>query len=719
MHDDPAKQPTVAAIKAEGSVDATMPPPRNPASDTQPARPASQAESTGAWGTSPSAMDATAPPPGRPPANSESTGDWGTQAAANNESTGAWGTQAAGKSDMTMAHAADSPTRTGSGGGGGAAGTAGGGARSQATRMGGTESVGGLPDGVPAQLGGYQIVKELGRGGMGSVYLARQLSLDRNVALKVMQPQWARDPVFVARFTREAYAAAQLVHHNVVQIYDIGLERDRHYFSMEFVKGQSLKELVTREGKLDIEMAVGYTLQAARGLKFAHDQWLIHRDVKPDNLMLNDQGIVKVADLGLVKKTGVADLPAGKNGGEVSDSSKTSLGAAGDITMANVAMGTPAYMSPEQSQDAANVDHRADIYSLGCTLYVLITGRPPFQGNTAFEVMSKHQTEPIVPPEVLVKRVPKDLSTIILKMTAKKPQDRYANLGDCAAALEKFLGVQSSGPFTPKEEHANLLEDCVKRFNDSAAAKLKPLIGWGFTGACVLIALVCGLFGIPLLSFGFLGLAGMTLLAGFVVCGSADRSHLFVKFRELLSGSSWGDRLLWAGSLILFVGVLAIFSFSLLGMFLGFAVLAIGLAFAFQFTINRKAAAERNGPVEDAEKMLRNMRLLGLEEQAIQQFVCKYSGDPWEAFYEALFGYEAKLAARQNWGRGDRGRARAKSGAWREPIIGWIESRERKRKEARERKHLQAIEEQGLKAKGMSASEARSQAEAALGEDAA
>src|SRR5262249_19572151 len=159
---------------------------------------------------------------------------------------------------------------------------------------------------VPQALGGYTVIKLLGKGGMGAVYLARQVSLDRNVALKVMNPSWAKDPVFLARFTREAYAAAQLVHHNVVQIYDIGEEHGTPFFSMEFVPGQNLGEIPRGKGKLDIEEAVGYTLQAARGLKYAHDQGMVHRDVKPDNLMLNDQGIVKVADLGLVK------LPSGE-----------------------------------------------------------------------------------------------------------------------------------------------------------------------------------------------------------------------------------------------------------------------------------------------------------------------------------------------------------------------------------------------------------------------
>ncbi|MBY0458573.1 MAG: serine/threonine protein kinase, partial [Gemmataceae bacterium] len=148
---------------------------------------------------------------------------------------------------------------------------------------------------------GYAVEREIGRGGMGTVYLATQLSLDRPVALKVMSRRWAKDPIFVARFTREAFAAAQLSHPNIVQIHDIGEVEGARFFSMEYVRGKSLSDLLRVQGKLDPETAVGYILQAARGLKHAHDRGMIHRDVKPDNLLLDEQGLVKVADLGLVK----------------------------------------------------------------------------------------------------------------------------------------------------------------------------------------------------------------------------------------------------------------------------------------------------------------------------------------------------------------------------------------------------------------------------------
>jgi hypothetical protein len=193
---------------------------------------------------------------------------------------------------------------------------------------------------LPPRLGGYEVLKVLGKGGMGAVLLGRQVSLDREVALKVMHPKIAQNAGFVARFTREAYAAAQLTHHNVVQIYDISEDKGRHFFSMEFVRGQSLMELVKKEGKLAPAVAVGYVLQAARGLKYGHVQGMVHRDIKPDNLMLNTDGLVKVADLGLVKLPS-GDLPMQAGSlppSEDGDTQNTELTRAGSV------MGTPTYM---------------------------------------------------------------------------------------------------------------------------------------------------------------------------------------------------------------------------------------------------------------------------------------------------------------------------------------------------------------------------------------
>src|SRR5262249_49115834 len=151
--------------------------------------------------------------------------------------------------------------------------------------------------------------------------------------------------------------------------------------------------------------------------------------------------------------------------------------------------GTPMFMAPEQGRDSAHVDHRADIYSLGCTFYILLTGQPPFSGKTTLEVLSKHATAPLVPPEMVAKRVPKELSAIVKKMMAKKVEERYADMGEVIADLEKYLGIQSTGPFSPREEHASALEAAVQRFNESPRAKQRKWIILGFFGACALAVL--------------------------------------------------------------------------------------------------------------------------------------------------------------------------------------------------------------------------------------
>ncbi len=562
-----------------------------------------------------------------------------------------------------------------------------------------------LPPGVPPMLGGYQILEQLGQGGMGTVYLARQLSLDRKVALKTMKAEWASIPRFLTRFTREAYAAAQLVHHNVVQIYDIGEDHGIPFFSMEFVPGTNLAQLVQQQGKLDVETAVGYVLQAARGLKFAHDQGMVHRDVKPDNLMVNDQGIVKVADLGLVKTPDAAAAEdAAAEGRPAADQPA-------NVTAAGIAIGTPAYMAPEQGTNASGVDPRADIYSLGCTLYVLLTGRPPFQGKTALEVITKHLTEPVVRPDVLDQRVPPEIADILMKMLAKKPAERYPDLAAVIRDLEKFLGVSAAGPFAPREEHARALEEAAKQFHAAPAARLRSRAIPVFFAACAALVLLSLLFGWVKVAMGFLALALLSELFGFVLTGLTHRSHVFLEVRELVFDSTWADWLTWAAGLLLLLAVLWLAG--LLPIMVGAAALAAGIVGVYHVLIDRKLAAQRHEPLEKVEQLLKALRLRGVDEAALQQFVCRDSGHHWEEFYETLFGYEALLEARALWGKSGTSRRRPHYAAWRDPLVRWLEARQKARKAARERKHLAKLEAQALRARGVSAAEARERAEQA------
>lgn len=576
----------------------------------------------------------------------------------------------------------------------------------------------GSPD-VDLQLGGYQVIRQLGQGGMGHVYLAKQLSLDRNVALKTLAPTLAADPSFVARFTREAYAAAQLTHHNVVQIYDIGIGKDTraksdvHFFSMEYVEGHSLSTTVGKTGRLDPEVAAGYVLQAARGLKFAHDHGLIHRDVKPDNLLLNDQGLVKVADLGLVKVAGDAEPTMKPRPASAESPVPTDVTVA--QTQLNVSMGTPAYMPPEQARDAAHVDQRADIYSLGCTLYDLLTGHPPFQGRTALEVITKHSTEQLVPPDRVSRHVPPRLSAIVMKMTAKRPADRFQAMNEVVDALEKFLGVDPAVAINPQEQAVHELEDAVTHFNRSKWANVRDWIIRGFLAVCGLGAVLCALPKIGLFSVaaGFVGFALVTTLFYQLIVGVTQGTVLFKRFRQFLFGMHMTD---WLRVLLFTaVTVLLLFVFKLLWVMLGFTVLALVAAAAFHFLMDKLVTAEREPALRSAEDMLRRMRIAGQDENALRQFVCKYAGERWEAFYEAMFGYEAKRLARRAWGKGDRGRDRKRHAAWRDPLIDLFDRRVAARHLERERRVLQKVEQRALTAKGLdegkAAQEARKAAE--------
>ncbi len=585
---------------------------------------------------------------------------------------------------------------------------------------------------LPATLGGYQLLRKLGQGGMGAVYLARQISLDRHVAVKTMKPELARDARFLVRFTREAYAAAQLTHHNVVQIYDIGQDRGTHFFSMEFVKGKTLGALVKEHGPLDVELAAGYILQAARGLKFAHDQGMVHRDIKPDNLLLNEHGIVKVADLGLVKATrhGADDLAALARAGSAAQEGGpeapgrsqpradadtvgnggvgSSLAASPQVTRAQAAMGTATYMAPEQARDAANVDARADIYSLGCTLYVLVTGRPPFEGQTALEVITKHANEPIVPPELIVSRVPKQISQIILKMTAKRPEERYQNMGEVIKDLESYLGIEGGRSFSPKSEHADTLQQASQAFYGVPLARARRAMVWAWMLGLPLIALLLALLGWWLAAATAAGTMIGTCLVHFGVQGLRERTYLFLKVREFVFGSRWTDWL--AGVVSLLLALVVLWALGLMWVLAVVVIFSVGFGLAFYYLCDRQLAAQRREALQAVEQMLRTLRLGGVDEDSLRQFVCKYAGEQWEEFFEALFGYEAKLAARERWGKGARGTARPRYAGWREPLLRWMAARQEARRLARERKHLQRVEEQALRAQGVAETDARRKA---------
>ena len=550
------------------------------------------------------------------------------------------------------------------------------------------------------RLGPYRLIKILGEGGMGSVYLANQTSLDREVALKVVKNHLSANPAMLARFTREAYAAAQLVHPNVVQIYDMGDDNGNSYFSMELVDGCSLHQLIGEKKKLDPEEAASYILHAARGLQCAHNAGMVHRDVKPGNLLVNQDGLVKVADLGLVQ------VP---NQDEIDDSDvnqMVALSASKDLTRVGATIGTPYYMAPEQAKTAA-VDHRADIYSLGCTFYVLLTGKRPFDGKSIEEVVSKHTNEPLIVPSQIVERVPGELSSIVAKMMAKRAADRYQSMGELIEELENFLGVKSSEAFTPDEKDAIAIETACKTFNSPATAKLRGVMPLALLAVSILFAFVTSFISWRLAT-GFLLMPFFAFAAYFVTSGLNTESVLFNKARELVYRGGVFVWLKWA-----FAAILLVAASFLVGTFphwLFVGVLGVGLGAGYYFLIDLATAKARVPCLASAETLVRRMRVKGMEESTIQNFVAKYSPPNWEEFFEKLFGYEAKRRVRDQLATSNVGKQKKKFRAWRDGIFDRFSERLEAFTNDDDRKHLRQVEEAGLVATGVSAQDARGQA---------
>jgi serine/threonine-protein kinase len=290
-------------------------------------------------------------------------------------------------------------------------------------------------------LGAYVLLARLGEGGMGAVFKARNRKLDRVVALKVIRRERLANPDIVRRFQREVRAAAQLSHPNIVHAYDADEVAGIHFFAMEFVEGTDLARLVKDRGPLLIELACDYVRQAALGLQHAHEKGLVHRDIKPGNLLLAPHGVVKVVDMGLAR------LP------QLNDESEGSS----TLTQEGAVMGTLDYIAPEQARDSHRVDIRGDLYSLGCTLYYLLTRRVPFPGGSAAEKLLKHQLEQPRPVDQLRPEVPPAVAEVVRKLMARRPEDRFQTPAELAAALAALLGglstvacelsTRSPGPF--------------------------------------------------------------------------------------------------------------------------------------------------------------------------------------------------------------------------------------------------------------------------------
>ena len=261
----------------------------------------------------------------------------------------------------------------------------------------------------------YQIIKSIGEGGMANVYLAYDTILDRNVAVKVLRGDLATDGKFVRRFQREALSASSLSNPNIVEVYDVGEDNGEYYIVMEYVEGKHLKNLLKKRGKLTVPEVIDIVLQITNGLSVAHDSYIIHRDIKPQNILILDNGLIKITDFGIAVAMNATQL-----------------------TQTNSVMGSVHYLPPEQAS-GKGATLQSDIYSIGILMYELLTGKLPFKGDNAVEIALKHLKEPMPSIRDEIPDIPQSVENIILKATAKNPKNRYADAREMHEDLKTCL----------------------------------------------------------------------------------------------------------------------------------------------------------------------------------------------------------------------------------------------------------------------------------------
>ena len=271
----------------------------------------------------------------------------------------------------------------------------------------------------------YQIIRSIGEGGMANVYLAHDTILDRNVAVKILRGNLAKDEKFIKKFQREANSAATILHPNVVEMYDVGKDDDNYFIVMEYIDGQTLKNLIKKRGALTLPEVIDIMMQLTSAIECAHDKYIIHRDIKPQNILMLDDGTVKVTDFGIATATNTNEL-----------------------TQTNSVMGSVHYLPPE-SANGSGATIRSDIYSLGILMFELLTGKVPFKGDNAVEVAIKQLKEPIPSITRINPEIPQSVENIILKACAKNPKNRYKNVTEMRNDIENCT----------KEENLN-----VRRF---------------------------------------------------------------------------------------------------------------------------------------------------------------------------------------------------------------------------------------------------------------
>ena len=285
----------------------------------------------------------------------------------------------------------------------------------------------------PMRIGGCEVIGKLGDGGLGTVYKARQVSMGRVVALKVLHKKWMKDEEFKKRFLLEARLAGRLSHQNLIQVFDVGREHDQYFFSMEYVDGETVEQIIDRDGPMPLDRAFDIVIQVLRAITYIWKHKIVHRDIKPGNIMVMRSGTAKLADFGFVKSK---FDPLLSTEGEV--------------------LGTPDYISPEQAMGQTDIDFRSDVYALGASLYHMLSGRPPF-GGTSSEVMEKHIREEPRDPREFRKDIPEPAVHLIQKMMAKDPDERYSSTQELFEDIELVRMGQDPAGDRPQAGKATIL----------------------------------------------------------------------------------------------------------------------------------------------------------------------------------------------------------------------------------------------------------------------
>ena len=332
-------------------------------------------------------------------------------------------------------------------------------------------------DSTSQRIPGYKILQKLGAGAMATVFLARQLSLDRLVAIKVLPKRLSASESFIERFYKEGRAAAKLNDPNIVAAYDVNQAGEHHYFVMEYVDGETLYDRIKRERQIDEPEALKIVRQVASALKHAHERGFIHRDIKPKNIMLGKAGKVKLADLGLARA--LTDKEAAE-------------------AEAGRAYGTPFYISPEQIRGKVELGPEADLYGLGATMYHMTTGRVPFEGRTPSQVMHRHLRDEVVPPDHVNSRLSPGTAQIIEMLLEKRPSDRYGSASDLIEDIDLVLAGKSPLHAGGRVDLSSVAEALSGGTESQPAMKLrKAPRGNSMFGEPVVLMLMC-LLGLAL-----------------------------------------------------------------------------------------------------------------------------------------------------------------------------------------------------------------------------